>query len=124
MPDESLDLRPRLLVHHVLGDFVVDPWTAQGFDLSRYGVTGYEVHLADDGLRPTITVHHRLGDFVLDPLGTGTPADLSAYGITSWEVVWGQPAIPAGQGLGEAFSGIGLLLLAGVALVVLARRGR
>lgn len=39
----TLDVRPRLLVHHVLGDFVVDPWADGKLDLSKYGIQDYEV---------------------------------------------------------------------------------
>lgn len=87
-----LDLLPRLLVHHTLGDFVVDPWTDEGFDLSRYGVTGYNVDLSQG--RPRFTIRHVLGDLVLDPLGDAPAPDLTPYGITGYEVVFGPP--PAG----------------------------
>jgi len=39
----AIDMRPRLVVHHVLGDFVIDPFADGRPDLSQYGITGYDV---------------------------------------------------------------------------------
>ena len=106
-----LDLLPRLLVHHILGDFGVDPWTDQGFDLSRYGVTGVDLDLASG--RPVIVLRHALGDIAIDPFAAA-PVDLTPYGITGYDVVWGP--LPAGTAdladRASSLLGVGLVVLA------------
>jgi hypothetical protein len=106
----ALDLLPRLKVHSVLGDFLVDPWATGSFDLSRYGITGADVDLSTGS--PEILLHHALGDVRINPLDPA-PADLTAYGITGYEVVWGVPA-----GVPDLSDKAGMLL--GVGLVALA----
>lgn len=80
---EALDLKPRVLVHSLAGDFVLDPWAGGQADLSRYGITGYEV-------------------------------------------VWGVPEIAPEQSLSGTLTGAGLaavVVLGALALGLAARRG-
>jgi len=89
----SIDLLPRLLVHTVLGDYTIDPWSTGHFDLSRYGVVGYDFQTDPATNQFTVILHHQAGDIVLQPFAPGPPTDLSGYGITSYEVVFGVPPV-------------------------------
>lgn len=105
-----LDLLPRLLIHSVLGDFLVDPWATGSFDLSRYGITGYDVDLSAG--QPIIILHHALGDIRINPLDP-TPMDLTPYGITGYEVVLGpQAGVPDLADTAGSLLGVGLVALA------------
>ena len=114
----ALDLLPRLLVHHVLGDFVVDPWTTGRFDLTRYGVTGYRTDLNPATGWPVFIIEHRLGAITVDPLAGGAAPDLTPYGIASYEVIWGPPPadlpdLPTAlAGAGTGLLGLGIVAAA------------
>jgi hypothetical protein len=89
-----IDLKPRLLVHTPLGDFAVDPWASGKFDLSAYGVTDYTFQTDPASGQFTVTLYHNLyGPIVMQPFAPGPPTDLSMYGITGYEVVFGVPQI-------------------------------
>lgn len=121
----ALDLKPRLLVHTILGDFAVDPWSGQRLDLSAYGFTGYDVSYDDATSHLVVVLHHRLaGDITLDPFASGPAPDLTAYGITGYEIVFGVPQIAPGQALlGNIGAWLGLGAMIGLAWYVGRRRG-
>lgn len=108
-----IDLKPRLLVHTVGGDFSVDPWSGNKIDLSPYGIMGYDFTFTSEGF--VIRLFTITGQVVdVNPFASGPPRDLSAYGITGYEVVFGVPTITnslGGNVMGFAF----IALIAGVA---------
>ena len=109
----SLDLKHRLLVTTPRGQYVVDPWVGGQLDLSAYGIQSYAVEFDEATGHFVVRVQHRLGSFVLDPFAGGAKPDLTAYGITDYEVVFGIPALAPGSSLTgnvQAWLGLGALL--------------
>jgi len=109
----AIDLKPRLLVHTYLGDFTVDPWAGSKFDLSGYGITDYAFQTDPVSGQFTVTLYHSLyGPLALQPFAPGPPTDLSMYGITGYEVVFGMPQIT--QPLVQTAGGLGMVLIVGL----------
>lgn len=116
----SFDLLPRLRITTVGGTFTIDPWATGRFDLSSYGIDGYSFSTDAASGQFSVVLHHRAyGPIELQPFAPGPPVDLSMYGITGYEVVWGpQPGVEDTLGTNTMMWGAIAVALVGLYLLM------